>query len=254
MAAPFVLSSSAVATYLRCGKQFWYAYVERRKDPPNVKLVLGRATHEAVETNFRQKLLTETDLPVEQVIDAFSDAYDREVVDVDGPDEDIGKAKDQGVAMTKLYQTKVAPTVQPDLVEEPVQFEVNGIPYSGYIDLVADNVIRDLKTTARRPPKEQAGRKHQLVGYALGYRHLTGKQEDGIQLDYLVRSKRRPTYLPVTGIADEVAIQSYAQVVTDVAEAINTGTFLPNGLIGNPPACSWCGYRNICPAFRATQR
>lgn len=218
-----------------------------------MKLLLGRATHEAVETNYRQKLLTETDLPIEQVVDAFSDAYDREVSDIEDPDEDTGKAKDQGVGLTKLYQRQVAPTVQPEMVEEPVAFEVNGIPYSGYIDLVADNRIRDLKTTNRTPPREAPGRTHQLVGYALGYRHATGKIEDGVQLDYLIRTKK-PGYLPITGTVDDHAIASYAQVVTQVSTAIEQGTFLPNGLIGNPPACSWCGFKTFCPAYRGTQK
>jgi hypothetical protein len=34
-----------------------------------------------------------------------------------------------------------------------------------------------------------------------------------------------------------------------VAHGIQTDNFPPTGLQSN--ACSWCGYKDICPAFRA---
>lgn len=252
MVSPLVLSKSSVITYLRCGKQFWYAYIERRKEPPSVKQLLGRATHEAVEVNYVQKMASMADLPVAEVVDAFSTAYDREVGDIETPDEDTGKAKDDGVRMTKHYQAAVAPGVQPEMVEEPVQFEVNGIPYSGVIDLVANKRIRDLKTTGRAPSKEAAHRL-ELTGYALGYRHKTGEQESGTTLDYIVRTKK-PQYIPIeTGPVSNREIQAYATTVKQVSDAIEAGTFLPNGLVGNPPACSWCGFKRICPDYQKSR-
>ena len=251
MTAPFVLSASSVATFLRCGRQFWYAYVERRRDPPTVKQIVGRATHEAVETNYRQKLVTTTDLPTIDVLDAFTTAYDREIPDVDTPEEDTGKAKDSGVAITRLYQHDVAPGIQPEFVKEPVQFEVNGIPYSGFLDLAAAGRVRDLKTTTRKPNADNPYG-IQLTGYALGYRQKTGKKEAGVALDYLVRTKK-PQYVPVeSGPVSDATIRSYASVVQQVSDSIEAGTFLPNGLIGNPPACSWCGYKAICPDYQGS--
>lgn len=249
MSDPVVLSASSVATFLRCGQQWFYAYVERIVSPPSIRQTLGVAAHAAIEHNMSQKSYSGTDLPEEEVLDSFSDHWDRLVVDVeDKQDEDPGKAKDSGSKLVRLHHREVAPGIQPFWVEEPVQFAVNGIPYSGTIDLVDDrNRIRDWKTTKRTPT--QANYLLQMTGYALAYRQLTGEVESEVVLDYLIRTKL-PQYLPVAsgGPIDNTSIVKFADIVERVYSAIDAGHFVPNGLVNN--ACSWCGYRNICPAYR----
>lgn len=250
MADPVVLSASSIATFLRCGQQWFYAYVERIVEPPSIRQSLGIAAHHAIERNMSQKTFSGTDLPEEAVVDSFSDQYDHLVVDVEADDdEDPGKAKDDGVGLIRLHHRDVAPKIQPFWVEEPVQFSVNGIPYSGTIDLVDDkNRIRDWKTTKRKP--QQVSHLLQMTGYALAYRHRTGEVESEVVLDYLIRTKL-PQYLPVAsgGPIDGEAVIKFANVVENVYAAIQEGRFLPNGLMSN--ACSWCGYKNRCPAYNA---
>jgi CRISPR/Cas system-associated exonuclease Cas4 (RecB family) len=135
------------------------------------------------------------------------------------------------------------------MVEEPVRFEVNGIPYSGTIDLVDDKRrVRDWKTASRKPA---TGTSHllQMTGYALAYRQRTGLTESEIVLDYLIRTKE-PQYLPIAsgGPIDGGTIVKFAKVIEDVVAQVEAGRFLPNGLTNN--ACSWCGYTNICPYFK----
>lgn len=196
-----------------------------------------------------QKTYSGLDLPEEAVLDTFSTHYDRLVTDVeDDGDEDRGKAKDSGIGLVRLHHRDVAPGIQPFWVEEPVQFAIDGIPYSGTIDLVDDKSrIRDWKTTKRKPT--QVNHLLQMTGYALAYRHLTGDTESEVVLDYLIRTKV-PQYLPVAsgGPIDGDSIVRFASVVTSVHEAIQAGRFVPNGLMSN--ACSWCGYREICPAYK----
>lgn len=249
-----VLSASSIATFLRCGRQWEFAYVYAIKSPPTVRLVVGSAAHEAVELNYRQKMDTGEDLPVGDVKDAFSDAYDRLIVDV-MPEEDEkespGEGKDSGIRVVDIYHQKVAPTVHPVMVEEQVQFKLNGIPFSGYIDLVDQHRrIRDLKTSKKKPSRNDY--LLAMIGYAIGFRQKTGEDERSVVLDYVVRTKE-PYHHKVEsdGAVPESAVLQFGRIVTDVAQAIQKGVFIPTGLTNN--ACSWCGYRMICKDFARTR-
>jgi hypothetical protein len=245
-----VLSGSSLATYLRCGLQWEFAYVRRIRIPPRVRMVVGTATHAAIETNYRQKIETGQDLPLPEVLDSYSDSYDTEIAAVEDPDEDIGEAKDQGVALTQIYQQQVAPVVQPVLVEEQIQAEINGIPYSGFLDVTDhNNRIRDTKTTGKKPFGDAY--KLSMTGYAILFRHLTDTVETGITLDYLIRTKK-PYYLPIEGgPVDDGEIGRFAGILEGVSESIGQGSFPPNGLVSG--ACGWCGFREICPAYAASR-
>lgn len=249
MSDALVLSGSSLSTYLRCGLQWEFAYVKRIRRPPRVRMVIGTATHAAIETNYRQKVETGQDMPLADVLDAFSDSYDLEIMDVDEyEDEDIGEAKDQGAALTQIYQEQVAPVVQPVLVEEQIQAEINGIPYSGFLDVTDhNNRIRDTKTTGKRPIGDAY--KLSMTGYAVLFRHHSASIESGITLDYLIRTKK-PYYLPIEGgTVDDGEIRRFAGVLGGVAGGIDAGSFPPNGLVNG--SCSWCGYADLCPAYAA---
>lgn len=246
-----ILSASSITTFLRCGVQWEYAYVKNLKAPPTIKQSLGIAAHEAFEENMLGKLVAKIDLPEEAVVSVFSDSYDRLVREVTDPAEDPGEAKDQGVRLIQKQHREVAPGIMPVLVEAPIQFEIDGMLYSGSIDLTDDKGrVRDWKTSARKPTD---GGTYQLAmtGYALGYRALTGETESDVQLDFLVRYKKQePAYYPIPagGPVSDAAIAVFADVVARVYEAINAGRFHPNGLTSG--ACSWCGYRQICPYYQ----
>ena len=257
MTDPIILSGSSINTFLRCGQQWAFAYIDKLKAPPNLKQVVGIATHKAVEVNMTQKVTTKLDLPTNDVLDAFSASYDEQLPDVEAADpKEVGKSKDSGIAVTRIYHTEVAPPIQPLWVEQEVQFAIDDRPYSGVIDLVEvrqggvfgeDYVIRDTKTTGRKPSGD--GHAVAMTGYAVAFRHLTGRVEHDIVLDYLVRTAK-PYYLPVAnqGPIRDATIAQFGAIVGDVGRTIDAGNFIPNGLQNN--ACSWCGYTNVCPAYK----
>ena len=251
MTVPLVLSASSVVTFLRCGQQWYFAHVAGIKSPPSLRQALGVAAHAAIEVNMRQKIDSTLDLELDDVLDAFSTNYDTEIAEVETPEEDPGDLKDRGVRLMTLHHTEVAPKIQPLWVEQPVQFNVNNIPYSGIVDVVDDrHRVRDWKTTGQKP--RPGSYLLNMVGYALGYRQATGETETEVVLDYLVRTKV-PQYIPIAsgGPIDQTAIVSFAGTIEQVAAAIQAGTFVPNGLLSG--ACSWCGYKNICPAYQSSQ-
>lgn len=247
MSNPVVLSASSVQTFLRCGQQWYYAYVAAIKAPPTLKQARGIAVHKAVEINMVQKIVTRIDLRADDVADAYVSAFDELSPEIEEEREKLGSFKDSGVELVKLHTKLVAPNVQPKWVEKPVQFALNGIPFSGQVDLLDDkNKVRDTKTTAAKP--RGGAYVMNMTGYALAFRQLTGEIETDTVLDYLVATKK-PYYIPVEagGPVDDGQIVRFANIVESVHGAIEAGRFVPNGLTSG--ACDWCGYRNICPAF-----
>lgn len=243
-----LLSASSVTTFLRCGQQWYFSYVAAVKSPPTLKQARGLAVHKAVEVNMRQKIASRIDLPVDDVVDAYADEFDLISTDVEDDKSETGEYKDSGAKLTRMHTKLVAPEVQPVWVEQPVQFAINDIPFSGQVDLLDDESrIRDTKTTARKPMPDSYGLN--MTGYALSFRQLTGATETDTVLDYLVAT-RKPYYLPITagGPVSDEEIRRFANIVESVAYAIKAGRFVPNGLASG--ACSWCGYRSICPAYQ----
>lgn len=263
MAQDLVLSASSVTTFLRCGQQWFYAYVAGVKSPPSLRAIRGIAAHAAVEMDMRQKMITGVDVPVEDMIDAYTTSWTEETVDgwsnpTNG--ETPGGIKDKGVELVRLYHELVAPTIQPTMVELPIQFEINGQPYSGQIDLGEEVevdlgwgepekrlVIRDTKTTGRSPSGDAY--LLNMTGYAIAQRQATGRIEADTVLDYLVALKE-PKYKEIRmgGPVTDDQIRQFAGVIDSVSGAINAGRFVPNGIING--ACSWCGYKDVCPAYQ----
>jgi RecB family exonuclease len=243
-----LLSASSVTTFLRCGMQWYYGYVAAVKSPPSLKQARGVAVHKAVEVNMRQKITTRVDMPIDDVADAYATEFDVLSDDIESDRHEIGDYKDSGIKLTRLHTKTIAPEIQPVWVEQPVQFKINDIPFSGQVDLLDDESrIRDTKTTARKPTADSYILN--MTGYALSYRQITGTIETDTVLDYLVATKQ-PYYLPIMAggpVSDEEIVR-FANIVESVAFAIKAGRFVPNGLASG--ACSWCGYKNICPAYQ----
>lgn len=242
MTEPVVMSGTSLQTFLRCGHQWYLANVVRLKSPPNVRQVLGIAAHSAVEHNMAQKVVSKTDVPLQEMVDVFSDNFDAHVDEVED-DEDHGKAKDDGVGLVGLHRTSVSPLIQPIWVEEAGQLTIDDIPYSWTIDIADDKGrIRDTKTKMRRPTLEE--NMLQMTGYALGYRERTGLIETDVVIDGLVRTKV-PQYVPLYGgTVNDGQIGAFAATLSAAASAIGHGDFPPNGLQNG--ACSWCGYAPVC--------
>lgn len=231
------------------------------KAPPSLRAIRGIAAHAAVEVDMRQKISTGVDLPVTDMLDAYDTSWSDEteygfaVME----DEDPGVVKDKGYELVQLYHKVVAPTIQPTLVEEPIQFNINGQAYSGQIDIGEEIdvdygwgdperrlVIRDTKTTGRTP----AGGAYLLnmTGYAISQRQATGKLEADTVLDYLIALKT-PVYKEIRmgGPVSDAQINQFAGIIGDVSAAINAGRFVPNGIING--SCTWCGFKLQCPAY-----
>lgn len=245
-------SASSVATFLRCAKQWEYAYVYELKRPPSLRMILGTAAHAAAEVNYAQKIQSGVDLSTADVLDVFSDAFDSGVIEAESAPEDEkeqpGIAKDSGIKTLTVYHETVAPGIDPLWVEHEGLIHINGVPYSYTVDLVdTKRRVRDHKYTKRRP-QGRGDYRLAMIGYAMGYRHETGEREQDVVVDYMVRTQN-PYHWPVasSGPVPDSAISAFAGILSMVNQAIHEGIFLPTGLVNH--TCSWCGYKDICPDY-----
>jgi len=257
------ISVSALQMFQRCPQQYEFRYVKGLKIPPGVSQIRGRGFHAGVAHNFRQKVATRQDLPIDEVAGATADeveiGFAGEVFLLPeergvGISKLKGQAKDQAVRMTAVHHEKIAPKIQPALVEKPItlrpdpgKFPIN---IMGILDLTDEqDVIRDNKTASKTPNQDAAEKSQQLTMYALLFRALTGRKEKAVALDTVVLTAAGNASISLQeSIRDGGDIEVLKQRLEVTVSAIQSGIFPPT----NPESwwCSekWCGYWDgVCP-------
>lgn len=168
------VSHSQIKLWLRCPKTWEYRYVQGLKIPPAGALIEGGCYHKALEVNYRQKITTQTDLPVDSCLDAFSDAWNNRLAEeefIDWEERNPDVLKDEGISLVQEYQISTAPSVQPVKVEEACVSEVAGVKFVCVPDLEDNNrAVIDHKTSSRSFTQDDVDRDIQASAeaFALG--------------------------------------------------------------------------------------
>lgn len=263
----YPLSPSAIKTYMRCPKQFEFAYIKGMKRPPNLKMVFGSSVHKGLETNYAHKFLKKRDLKVSDVQDAFvTDIRTRVKKEgVAATKAEIGASVDEGTLIIAKYQADVAPHVQPVMAPE-IEL-IAAVPGAkrklrGFIDLVADvrtkftfgesgwkkNVLRDTKTTARMYTQEQADTDIQLTIYAYLLKVVKKIIPTRVQFDVIVRKRPQAECKTVSSDRGQEHFKRMEDQFKGIEASIRAGVFYPTD---NHQTCSWCGYAALCHKGRA---
>ena len=228
-----------------------FRYVEGLKIPPSGSMTLSKVWHETVENNYRQKIKSERDLPLSDMQDFYSTRFDETLQNEEiqlEENENPGKLKDEGINVTTLHHQVIAPKVKPVLVEEKFRVSLGDeflYDLVGIWDVVeTDNVIADNKCYGKTPSQESTDRNLQLTLYALGFRVLNNKVEQGIRLDVIVRTKQLKAIQIETHRTNDDC-QFLLKLIEGVATAIQTGNYYPNPT-HNLCSPKWCGYWDKC--------
>lgn len=257
----YPLSPSALKRYMRCPKQYEFAYVKGLKIPPNFKMVFGSSIHVGLEANYNHKFIKKKDLPIVDVTDAFNDDIKKRVKKegVTISKHELNAAVNEGVDTLTGYHAQVAKYVQP--VRQPELELITSVPgmkrkIRGFIDLVADicspffkkkNVIRDTKTTTRMYSQIQADTDIQLTTYDYLLHKAGGIKSNGVEFDVILRGKAEPTFKPARSTRPSNHAR-FEEQVRQIQQGIERGIFYPTD---NDTTCSWCGYRKLCHGARA---
>ncbi|MBF0607416.1 MAG: PD-(D/E)XK nuclease family protein [Magnetococcales bacterium] len=245
------LSYSQISMFLKCPRQYEYRYMQGIKCLPSGAMKQSSAFHETAEVNYKQKVYSETDMPLTDMLEVFSDRFDEiftseEIVLDEGTTQD--KLKDQGVEIVKVHHTNIAPTVQPALIEEKFVISLGDkFPFDlmGIWDIVdINNLIIDNKAYSKTPSQAKIDTDIQLTLYALGYRVSQKQIESGLRIDAIIKNKVcKPVQISTTRTNNDC--RKLLNLIEDVTSAILQGMFYPNptGWYCNQ---KYCGYWDMC--------
>lgn len=253
---PAHLSASQLSMFERCPEQWRRRYVLHDKERPAAALVWGSADHEAHELNFRQKIASHEDIPVDDVKVAFAEAFDRRAAedDIDWGDDGPDKLKDAGVELVAAYHRQVSPTVQPVDVEKQFELVLPGVPVPvhGRIDVVTELPAIERKTAKSKPARDEAKPSWRVQGIL--YQLV---EQRPVAWHVSVKTKTPAVYTPaeMPGLAIAVDARRLAvarALIRTTAGAIRSfyDRFGPEqawpGALGDDWACSYCGFKQTC--------
>jgi CRISPR/Cas system-associated exonuclease Cas4 (RecB family) len=241
------ISASQINTYLRCPMTWKYRYMDGLIIPPRAALTRGKAVHSGCEFNYRQKIESRKDLPLNDVKNFTAAAFDEMRPETEWGEDKPDKVLDETVKLSELYHLKVAPKVQPVAVEEEIHINFDNADYflKGYMDVVDEKgIIRDTKTSKRSPGENVIHTNLQLVAYALAYRQMYGKDEKGIAMDYLISTKEPKLEQYSTFVVPD-RINNFLTIMAFIVDNIENDRFYqnPTNSLCSPKLC---GYFQKC--------
>jgi hypothetical protein len=257
---PPYLSPSSIS-HAQCPERWRRKYVLRQSEPSNTNLIVGQGVHGAAELNYREKVTTHEDLPVDEFLDAAAEAFNTKAEE-DGERYGIewgswkpGDAKDESVRLARAYRMIAAPTFQPTAVElEPTPGWVPGVPVpmQGRVDIHNDEFTLDIKTAAQKPANGKPSGDWRLK--AMVYQTMI---ERPFGWHVVTKAKEAGVYTPVTdpGLLVQPVRQLAERRIRSLAENLVSlyGRYGPDdpwpttapehtwlcGLCGHRPTCAW---------------
>lgn len=249
------ISYSQVSKFLKCPRQWMFKYLKRIPESSSGYALQGIAYHEALATNFSYKLRNEQDLPISDVLDAYSTAWVNSLYNKSfsetGPiegivwEEDPGKLKDSGIICVESYHAKIAPSVKPKLVEETLKKSITPkVSITGRLDLVTkEDLLVDHKLKGRRMAQADVDRDIQPSTYLF----LLGKKSGNIAYHVAIRGKDIISIMNTSRTEEEM--NWWNKFILDVILQMNSGVYPPNPT-GWWCSETWCPYWKVCRDYK----
>ncbi|HET9091824.1 MAG TPA: PD-(D/E)XK nuclease family protein [Acidimicrobiales bacterium] len=249
---PRTLTPSKISAFTSCPLAFRFSVIERLPEPASLPAVRGTLVHRAL-----QLLYTYTDEGARDrhraehfLGEAFRElSTEGSELAALGLDAE-GRAtllRQAGVLLDRYFEIEDPNSVRPAGLELDLSVEVGGVVLRGIIDrldVLPDGrfAVVDYKT-GRAPRAEQA--RSRLSGvqlYALLCEEVLGSRPAAVRLIYLrdrVVISAEPSDMSMRGV-----LQRAGAVWRAIERACEQADFRPSP----SPLCSWCGFRQYCPA------
>lgn len=252
------IHQSSLNMAARCGEQFRRRYIEGEIVPPGIAAGTGTGVHAGSEANFRHKIITGSDLPISDVLDASRDGFVRAFkhgIFLTG--DELGRKNtilndglNKALRLTKAYHERIAPGLFPQDVESDFLIDVPGLglPIGGRIDFTDPERIHDLKTAGKSWAEDQVYKEAQPIFYGFAKYQETGAVP-GFKFWVLVDLKGgvKIQEQSVTGTQIQGQFPSLIKRLNMFETMLKSGVFMP----AHPSSwwCSkdWCGYFRSCP-------
>jgi len=233
------LSASAIESYERCPLQFKLNRDWRIPEESHAALQYGGAMHLALRHYF-DAVRFERPATAAEAIKVFRDEFGKAVIPDDYQRELYEQQGERQLQDFIAAAERNLPSVLH--TEQEFAIELAGSKIRGRIDRIDhldDGTVRivDYKT-GKAKTQDDADDSLQLSIYA-----LAAQQKWGYQASALALQNLQDGSMPVTR-RNELELRKVTDRVQKVASEISEGKFEPK------PGrhCSWCGFRNLCPA------
>lgn len=235
------VSHSQIEMWLRCPKQWEYRYVYGLKVPPSGALIEGGCYHETLERNFKIKIHTQEDLPLEECLDTFSVVWDARLLEgeyINWEGRNPGNIKDEGIGLVREYISTISPSVQPVKVEEPYVSEVAGVKFVCVIDLEEVSLaVIDHKTSARVYTQADVDKNLQATAAAF----VLGR---GIVFyNHIALKTRVPQIQVVKTYRTRADIEWWATMAAQIVQQMKAGMAPPRSVDAFGKDGWWCSER-----------
>lgn len=259
------LSASALGCFARCPEQFRYKYVLGQRDPDSGASITGRAVHKAIARNWLYKMAQGEDAPLTMIEATYDHAFD---VNTEREEEKAGAVawghdgtqakrpmtmdawRGRGKEALGGYMLQIAPGVWPRAAEDLFVIQVAGlvVPVVGFIDVVTDRAMIDLKFGAKKQGAISPEWRIQGLTYllsqdrAMEYHSLNWKGEFRTPADSpgLVMRRTAEAY----AIAGDL-VRSMVSGILAYAERFGVDRPWP-GAVTHTWACSTCAFEPDC--------
>lgn len=257
-------SHSLVDTYTDCPRKAQYRYIDELPMRKPQALIKGSACDTAWNASMLNKIETEEDLPLPDLLERAEQAFRDDVREAGGiaecqwsdpdPKDGARRALDSTLALTKAWLIQLAPDILPTAVQVRLdRLMPSGREVVGFLDAEATvdgrPAVMDNKTASRRMNQGDADRGLQPSAYAW----LRGEPIDFVFARAIATPKGSTSAEFVWTSRNETDIKTYGEILAGVEQGWMAGNFPPN------PASRFCGtgcpYWSVCPVGRGvTQR
>lgn len=261
-------SPSSFSMLRRCPYQWQQRYIHGRKERPGEAPVLGTSIHAALEWNFEQKITSHVDLDLVDMDQRFAGEFFPRVCNAEqeksgeeikwdtGPEATLQR----GRRIVTTYHENVSPRITDPLKVE-TSFSVDfglAVPVYGRFDLERNESTVDFKTGKQRQSKPKEDWRIQAGIYS----EATGKP---VEFHSLSASPKTNAVTIVTPLESEELLVSPTDAerteMRRAMRAISAEACMYMAIFGpDEPwpthgtfhtwACSFCGFRSSCPAWR----
>lgn len=237
-----VLSPTQISQFLNCPAKWMFRYLMDLTEAGTAAQALGKAFHETIACNFRQKRESLRDLPITECLDFFRKSLGEHLQEtVLQKDEHPMEFLELGETMVQKYLAEAAPLIQPAAVESRVSGVIGGVKVAGYVDLLdIEGRIVDSKSTLKPSVGIAHDHRLQLTSYVM----ITPAASGACRLDTVTKGKTVSLIQKSFVVAEQD--RRYAEAIYPmVQDSIRDGIFLPRR---NNLLCSrrYCGYWKVC--------
>lgn len=255
------ISPSRLNCWISCGVKYKLVYIDGIRPPPTPALFLGKVCHASLECYYRHRQLGVTLDAAEvtgRMLESWGSAIDEEGIKFDSVADEQSLQRQATELVAAYLKQMPADEPRPLAVEvaaeaplvNPVTGEDLGIPLLGIMDLVLDGpngpVVTDFKTTSRSAEPLEVVHEIQLTSYAYLYRRLAERQEAGLEIRSLIKTKTPKVAVHAYPARSEAHFKRLFTVIRAYLDNLDSGRFCFRPGFG----CAICDFKAThCPRW-----